>query len=277
MQVVESISAMRALLARRAGIAFVPTMGNLHEGHLALVRDARRRGRIVVVSIFVNRLQFGPKEDFDRYPRTFAPDCASLAKEAVDYVFAPDERELFQVPQDTFVTPAAELADILEGAFRPGYFRGVTTIVAKLFNIIQPEHALFGKKDYQQLRVIERMVSQLNMPIEIIAGGTVRADDGLALSSRNNYLAPTERDEAPHLSRTMREIAAALQAGERDIARLETKSMSSLQGRGWQVDYITVRRRSDLQPPVKKDDASTVVLGAARIGKTRLIDSLEVN
>lgn len=276
MQVVDSISAMRALLARRPGIAFVPTMGNLHEGHLALVRDARRRGRIVVVSIFVNRLQFGPKEDFDRYPRTFAPDCASLAKEAVDYVFAPDERGLFQVPQDTFVTPTTELADILEGAFRPGYFRGVTTIVAKLFNIIQPEHALFGKKDYQQLRVIERMVGQLHMPIEIIAGGTVRADDGLALSSRNNYLSPPERDEAPHLSRTMREIAAALQAGERDIARLETKAMSKLQGRGWQVDYITVRKRSDLQPP-GKDDASTVVLGAARIGKTRLIDSLEVH
>ena len=276
MQVVDSISAMRALLGRRGGIAFVPTMGNLHEGHLALVRDARQRGRIVVVSIFVNRLQFGPKEDFDRYPRTFAPDCASLAKEAVDYVFAPDERELFQVPQDTFVTPNAELADILEGAFRPGYFRGVTTIVAKLFNIVQPEHALFGKKDYQQLRVIERMVSQLNMPIEIIPGATVRADDGLALSSRNNYLSSTERDEAPQLSRTMREIAAAMQSGERDIARLETKAMSNLQGRGWQVDYITARKRLDLQPR-GKDDAPMVVLGAARIGKTRLIDSLEVD
>ena len=275
MQVVESISALRALLSRRNGIAFVPTMGNLHDGHIALVREARRRGGIVVVSIFVNRLQFGPREDFDRYPRTFAADCANLAKEGVDYLFAPDEKELFHVPQATFVTPNAELADILEGAFRPGYFRGVTTIIAKLFNIVQPEHALFGKKDYQQLRVIETTVEHLNMPIEIIAGDTVRADDGLALSSRNNYLGPVERDEAPNLARNMRGIEAALRSNERNIAMLEARAAAELQRRGWQVDYVTVRRRANLQSPTDASE-SLVVLGAARIGKTRLIDSLVV-
>ena len=275
MQVVDSVSAMRGLLARRSGVALVPTMGNLHEGHVALVREARRCGRIVVTSIFVNRLQFGPREDFDRYPRTFAADCATLAREGVDYVFAPDEKELYPVPQDYFVLPNVELAEILEGELRPGFFRGVSTIVSKLFNIVQPEHAIFGMKDYQQLRVIERMVDQMNMPIDVVPVATVRAEDGLALSSRNSYLTAGERDEAPHLQRVMREINAAVGAGERDFSMLESKSAKILQGRGWQVDYITVRRRADLKAPSKADE-SMVILSAARIGKTRLIDSLEV-
>ncbi len=274
MQVVDSVSAMRGLLARRNGVAFVPTMGNLHEGHVALVREARRRGRIVVASIFVNRLQFGPREDFDRYPRTFAVDCAALAREGVDYVFAPDEKELYPVPQDYFVMPSVELADILEGELRPGFFRGVATVVSKLFNIVQPEQAIFGMKDYQQLRVIERMVGQMNMPIDIVPVATVRAEDGLALSSRNNYLTATERDEAPHLQRVMRQINTAVGAGERDLSMLEGKAAALLQGRGWQVDYITVRRCADLKVPSIADQ-SMVILSAARLGKTRLIDSLE--
>ncbi|MFN0299370.1 MAG: pantoate--beta-alanine ligase [Burkholderiales bacterium] len=275
MQVVDSVSAMRGLLARRGGVAFVPTMGNLHEGHVALVCEARRRGRIVVASIFVNRLQFGPREDFDRYPRTFAADCAALAREGVDYVFAPDEKELYPIPQDYFVMPSVELAEILEGESRPGFFRGVSTVVSKLFNIVQPEQAIFGMKDYQQLRVIERMVVQMNMPIEIVPVATVRAEDGLALSSRNNYLTAPERDEAPHLQRVMRQINTVLCAGERDLATLEGKAAALLQERGWQVDYITVRRRADLRVPSKADEPM-VILSAARLGKTRLIDSLEV-
>ncbi len=275
MQVVDSVSAMRGLLARRSGVAFVPTMGNLHEGHVALVREARRLGRIVVVSIFINRLQFGPREDFDRYPRTFAADCAALAREGVDYAFAPDEKELYPIPQDYFVIPSVELAEILEGELRPGFFRGVSTIVSKLFNIVQPEQAIFGMKDYQQLRVIEQMVVQMNMPIEIVPIATIRAEDGLALSSRNNFLTATERDEAPHLHRVMRQINTELCAGERDLPVLEQKAAALLQGRGWQVDYITVRRRADLKVPAKADE-SLVILSAARLGKTRLIDSLEV-
>ncbi|MSQ21439.1 MAG: pantoate--beta-alanine ligase [Betaproteobacteria bacterium] len=275
MQVVESVSALRGLLGGQSAIAFVPTMGNLHEGHVTLMREARKRGRIVVVSIFVNRLQFGPQEDFDRYPRTFAADCAKLESEGVDYVFAPDEQVLFPHPQDFFVIPSPQLADILEGEFRPGYFRGVATIVAKLFNIVQPAHAIFGMKDYQQLRVIERMVAQLNMPIAIQPNPTVRAGDGLALSSRNNYLSAAERSEAPNLHRVMRGISVRLQSGERAIAKREAEAALELTGRGWQVDYITVRRQSDLGAQHGAREP-LVVLGAARIGKTRLIDSLEV-
>jgi pantoate--beta-alanine ligase len=275
MQVVESVSVLRAQLGGRNAIAFVPTMGNLHEGHVALVRAARERGEIVVASIFVNRLQFGPTEDFDRYPRTFAADCAKLAAEGVDYVFAPDEKVLFPHPQDFFVMPSPALADILEGAFRPGYFRGVATIVAKLFNIVQPAHAIFGMKDYQQLRVIERMVAQLNMPIEITPNRTVRSDDGLALSSRNNYLSATERSEAPNLHRVMRAISTAVKTGNTAIGKLEANAIAELTGRGWQVDYITVRRCDDLMVPGGVDDPR-VVLGAARIGQTRLIDSVEI-
>ncbi|MFM9882721.1 MAG: pantoate--beta-alanine ligase, partial [Burkholderiales bacterium] len=212
---------------------------------------------------------------FDRYPRTFAADCAALAREGVDYVFAPDEKELYPIPQDYFVMPSVELAEILEGESRPGFFRGVSTVVSKLFNIVQPEQAIFGMKDYQQLRVIERMVGQMNMAIEIVPVTTVRAEDGLALSSRNNYLTAPERDEAPHLQRVMRQINTAVGAGERDLSVLEEKAAALLQGRGWQVDYITVRRRADLKVPSKGDE-SMVILGAARLGKTRLIDSLEV-
>jgi pantoate--beta-alanine ligase len=276
MQVVESVSTLRSFLGAQSAIAFVPTMGNLHEGHVALVREARKRGRLVVASIFVNRLQFGPTEDFDRYPRTFATDCEKLASEGVDYVFAPDEQVLFPQPQDFFVTPNPELADMLEGAFRPGYFRGVATIVAKLFNIVAPALAIFGMKDYQQLRVIERMVAQLNMPIAIQPYPTIRASDGLALSSRNNYLSESERAEAPNLHRVMRAISVAIQAGETAIAELEATATAELAGRGWQVDYITVRRRSDLKVQ-EGGNAPLVVLSAARVGKTRLIDSLEID
>lgn len=273
MQVVETVAELRALLARRSGIAVVPTMGNLHAGHIALVREARRRAPIVVATIFVNRLQFGPREDFDRYPRTMADDCAQLASVGCDYVFAPDEREMYPLPQTCHVEPSAALAGILEGAFRPGFFRGVATVVMKLFNIVQPQVALFGRKDYQQLRIIEHMVRELAMPIEIVPCDTMRDTDGLALSSRNGYLSDAERAEAPHLHATLAGVRDAIIGGG-DIASTQSGALARLTGRGWAPEYVEVRRQSDLLEPTPADH-DLVVLGAARLGRTRLIDNLE--
>jgi pantoate--beta-alanine ligase len=274
MKIVHTIAELRASLAPFKHPAFVPTMGNLHEGHLALVRQAKPLGDMTVASIFVNRLQFLPHEDFDTYPRTWATDCEKLQAAGCDVVFAPNEQELYPEPQTFKVHPPAELADILEGYFRPGFFIGVCTVVMKLFACVQPRVAVFGQKDYQQLMVIRRMVQQFALPIEIVGGNIARADDGLALSSRNGYLSESERAEAVQLSLALKAMAQALRAGVTDLAALEAQAMQSLAARGWQPDYLTVRRRQDLQAPVPGD--ALVVLGAAKIGATRLIDNLEV-
>jgi pantoate--beta-alanine ligase len=274
MQVIHTVSELREALGGQRRTAFVPTMGNLHEGHLSLVRRARELGGPVVASIFVNRLQFAPHEDFDTYPRTLERDCELLKPAGCDIVFAPSERELYPEPQGYKVQPPPELADILEGHFRPGFFTGVCTVVLKLFNLVQPAVAVFGKKDYQQLMVIRRMVQQLGLPVHVEAGETTRAEDGLALSSRNGYLSPQERDEAVQLSRVLREVKAALQRGEREVGKLEAQAMQQLSQRGWQPDYVAVRRRADLQ--AAQGDEPLVVLAAAKLGSTRLIDNVEV-
>ncbi|MGB9094324.1 MAG: pantoate--beta-alanine ligase [Gallionella sp.] len=277
MQVVTTIAALRARLAQERAIAFVPTMGNLHEGHLSLIRLARAHGGCVVASIFVNPLQFGPSEDFDRYPRTLEQDCARLQGLA-DVVFAPSVDEVYPEQQKVFVEPPA-IADQLEGASRPGHFRGMATVVLKLFNVVQPQVALFGKKDYQQLHIIRHMVAQLNLPVIVIGGDTVRAADGLALSSRNQYLSEPQRTEAAVLYQTLQAIRQALLQGELDIERLRLQAIERLSSRGWSVDYVEVRNRSDLLPPGKVEPGAPqdwVVLAAARLGKTRLIDNIEV-
>jgi pantoate--beta-alanine ligase len=277
MRVIHTLAELRAALAGSRQTAFVPTMGNLHEGHLSLVALARAHrgdGGPVVASIFVNRLQFLPHEDFDTYPRTLERDCELLRGAGCDIVFAPSERELYPEPQGYKVHPPAELADILEGAFRPGFFTGVSTVVLKLFNCVQPAVAAFGKKDYQQLMVIRRMVRQLALPVEILGGETTRAADGLALSSRNGYLSAAERAEAPRLAQVLRRTAEALQAqGVAQAASLEAAAADELRTHGWAPDYVAIRRREDLGAPQAGD--ALVVLAAARLGSTRLIDNLE--
>jgi len=275
LEVVRTVAELRACLAPRRPVAFVPTMGNLHEGHLALVRIARSRARCVVASIFVNRLQFGPAEDFDTYPRTFEADCAGLERAGVDVVFAPPEREVYPEPQG-FAVATPPVGDDLEGAFRPGFFRGVATVVLKLFNIVQPQLAVFGKKDYQQLMIVRTMVRQLNLPIEIAAGETVRAHDGLALSSRNSYLGPAERAEAPRLHRTLADVSSQLIDGNKDFNGLGAGAAAALIDAKWRPDYVAVRKQADLQFPGPAD-RELVVLGAAWLGSTRLIDNLEVS
>jgi pantoate--beta-alanine ligase len=276
MRIVHRISDLREHLAGRDSV-LVPTMGNLHAGHLALVERARQTGRTggpVVASIFVNRLQFAPHEDFETYPRTLDHDCELLRGAGCDIVFAPAEADLYPEPQTYRVRPPQALADILEGQFRPGFFDGVCTVVLKLFNAVQPRAAVFGKKDYQQWRVIEGMARQFALPIEIIAGETCRAEDGLALSSRNGYLSAEERTESVVLSRVLRDLAAGVADGRRDWAALEAAAMHSLQRRGWKPDYVAVRQRADLCLPAP--GADLVVLAAARLGATRLIDNLEL-
>ena len=274
MRVIETIAELRAELHGRT-VSCVPTMGNLHEGHLALMRIAKRHGDCTVATIFVNRLQFAPTEDFDKYPRTFADDCAQLDREGVDVVFAPDEKEMYPVPQGYKVAPPPELGDIVEGEFRRGFFIGVCTVVLKLFNVVQPQVAVFGKKDYQQLRIIQNMVSQLALPITIMPAETSRADDGLALSSRNNYLSAAERMEAPRLYRTLKKAARSIASGGHDHPRLEQEAMAELRNCKWAPDYVAVRRQADLQPPAP-GDRDLVILAAARLGNTRLIDNIEV-
>ena len=276
MQILDSIAAARAFRANRREVVFVPTMGNLHDGHIALMRQAHEHGDTVIASIFVNRLQFGPNEDFDRYPRTFAADCDRLRKAGVEAVFAPDEKELYPEPQAYLVDPP-EIQHLLEGEFRPGHFRGVATVVLKLFNIVQPDAALFGKKDYQQFLVLSNMVRQLALPIEVVGGETVRADDGLALSSRNGYLSPEERTEAPLLHRLLAGIREDVRHGRRDFAALEQAATKSLDDRGWKTDYVSVRSRANLLPPAADaGPGGLVVLAASKLGRTRLIDNLEI-
>jgi pantoate--beta-alanine ligase len=280
MQIVSTITEIRAatLSARNQHerIAFVPTMGNLHEGHLSLVRMARQECDRVVVSIFVNPMQFGVGEDFASYPRTLDADCDKLTTEGVDWVFAPTDQELYPAGKDgiTYIE-VPELDDILEGHSRPGHFRGVATIVNKLFNIVQPDVAVFGEKDFQQLLVIRRMVKDLNIPVEVIGMPTAREADGLAMSSRNQYLSPQERSQAGTLFRTLSEIRAKIKKGERDYRALVEQASADLRASGFAVDYLEIRQGSNLQPPRPGDD-ELVVLVAARLGTTRLIDNLRI-
>ena len=283
MHIVHTIADLRAQLSGFKCPAFVPTMGNLHAGHIALVKQAKPLGDVTVSSIFVNRLQFAPHEDFDSYPRTLDADAQRLEAAGCDVVFAPRERDLYPEPQTFKVHPATDLSDILEGHFRPGFFIGVSTVVMKLFSCVfagMPAGvAAFGKKDYQQVMVVRRMVQQFALPIEILAGETQRADDGLALSSRNSYLTPEQRQEAVHLSQALRALGEAARAapGVPDLAALEAQAMQALARRGWKPDYLTVRRRADLMsPPDALTDVPLVVLGAAKLGNTRLIDNLEI-
>ncbi len=274
MYIAHTIEELRGRLSASQRPAFVPTMGNLHDGHIALVKQARPLGDVTVASIFVNRLQFLPHEDFDTYPRTWDSDCEKLRAAGCDVLFAPDEKALYPEPQTCKVHPDPALADILEGHFRPGFFIGVCTVVMKLFQCVQPRVAVFGKKDYQQLMMIRHMVRQFALPIEIVGGETFRADDGLALSSRNGYLSKDERAEAVQLSRALRAMAEAVREGERDLAAIEARAMQSLAQRGWQPDYLVLRRRTDLQAPSAGEPL--VALAAARLGSTRLIDNLEI-
>ncbi len=274
MHIVRTIAELRDLLAAFKRPAFVPTMGNLHDGHIALIEQAKPMGDVTVASIFVNRLQFLPHEDFDTYPRTWASDCARLTAAGCDVLFAPSEKELYPEPQTYKVHPPPELADILEGHFRPGFFIGVSTVVMKLFACVQPRIAVFGKKDYQQLMIIRRMVQQFALPIDIVGGETNRASDGLALSSRNGYLSPSQREEAAQLYRALETMAAEWRTGNKDIAAIEALAMHTLTQRGWKPDYMAVRRRADLLAPAC--DEPLVVLGAAKLGDTRLIDNLEL-
>lgn len=273
MDIITSVRDLRERLQREPNNVFVPTMGNLHDGHIQLMRLAKNRAACTVVSIFVNRLQFGPKEDFDRYPRTLQADAEKMRDVGVNVVFAPSEAEIYPEPQ-TFVVEPSDLQHILEGAFRPGHFRGVATVVLKLFNMVSPHAAVFGKKDYQQYVVLRDMSKQLALPVEIIPAETVRAGDGLALSSRNAYLSAAERSEAPRLYRTLCEVRESLLAGQRDYLKLEAQARARFNEK-WLVDYVAIRRQSDLQPP-SSGDRALVILCAAKLGRTRLIDNVEV-
>jgi len=273
MQIITSIAELRASLAGQRDIAFVPTMGNLHEGHTALIRLARQHASCTVASIFVNPLQFGPGEDFDCYPRTLEADCEKL-RDIADVVFAPTTNEMYPLQQTIFVE-LPEMADELCGEFRPGHFRGMATVVLKLLNIVQPQVALFGKKDYQQLHIIRQMVGQLNLPVRIVGGETVRAADGLALSSRNHYLSEVQRREAPCLYSTLQEMRQEILAGDLALEQLQKKAVATLTGRGWLVDYVSVRDLNTLQV-AQSPDRDWVILAAAKLGNTRLLDNVEV-
>jgi pantoate--beta-alanine ligase len=274
MEIISTVAALRQRLSKEASVAFVPTMGNLHAGHLDLVRTALQQASCVVVSIFVNPLQFGANEDFGSYPRTLQEDCARLAASGVAVVFAPTEADLYPQPQQVTIEPPP-IAEELCGAFRPGHFRGVATVVLKLFNIVQPQVAVFGKKDYQQLHVVRQLVEQLNLPVKIVGAETLRAADGLALSSRNQYLSSVERTEATFLYLTLTELRQALKNGARNHVQLEEKAVSALVARGWQVDYVAIRSQLTLLAPAPMEH-ELVVMAAARLGKTRLIDNVEV-
>ena len=274
MEVIRTVKELRQRLKGETRVSCVPTMGNIHDGHLRLVRIAHQHAPCVVTTIFVNRLQFGQNDDFDKYPRTLEEDCAKLAAHNVHVVFHPDESQMYPEPQVFAVEPPA-VANKLEGRFRPGHFRGVATVVLKLFNIVQPQAAVFGKKDYQQLHIVSQMVDQLALPIEIVAAETRRADDGLALSSRNRFLSPEERREAPRLFQVLSQVKAAVEAGDRNFEAMEFAADTELARHGWHVDYVVVRRRATLTSP-EPGDRELVALGAAKLGATRLIDNLEI-
>ena len=283
MRIISDIHDLRAQMSGQNRVAFVPTMGNLHAGHLSLMKIAAVHGDPVVASIFVNRLQFGPNEDFDKYPRTMQSDVDKLEAEHVYVLFAPSEKDLYPEPQEYRVLPPTQLGDILEGEFRPGFFQGVCTVVLKLFSCVQPRVAVFGKKDYQQLMIIRSMCRQLALPVEIIAAETVRDVDGLALSSRNQYLSVEDRAEAPRLYRVLNQVRDAIQAdvahAAENLHALEEKAVAELTEHGWKPDYVAVRRQHDLLEPTPEQVRAgepLVILAAARLGTTRLIDNLEI-
>lgn len=281
MRTVSTITELRELTSAwsRSGerIAFVPTMGNLHQGHLELVSRARERAQRVVVSIFVNPLQFGANEDLAGYPHTPEQDARQLAELDVDLLFLPEEREIYPNGREAVTTVEVPgLSDILCGAARPGHFRGVTTVVARLFNMVQPDVALFGEKDYQQLTVLRRMVIDLCMPVEMVGVPTVREKDGLAMSSRNGYLTAEERSKAPLLYQTLLALGGQISEGRRDYEVLEKEALQRLEQGGFRPDYLSIRRASDLEGPVE-DDNQLVILAAAWMGKARLIDNLLIN
>jgi pantoate--beta-alanine ligase len=274
MDLIHSVAELRRRLDKEPSVVLVPTMGNLHAGHMALVESAREHGKCVAVSIFVNRLQFEPGGDFDRYPRTLQADCEKLERAGCDVVFAPDEREMYPGPQEMLISPP-RVSHTLEGEYRAGHFQGVVTVVAKLLNIVVPDAAIFGKKDYQQLLVLGELVKQMNFGVKVVPGETVREADGLAMSSRNGYLSAPERQEAVRLSKVLRGVKEAVEGGRRDFADLEKAAKEELASQGWRPDYIAVRRRADLGTP-GADDRELVTLGAAWLGRTRLIDNLEI-
>lgn len=274
MEVIKSVKELRERLKREPEVACVPTMGNIHDGHLSLVRIAKSQAPVTVTTIFVNRLQFGQGEDFEKYPRTFADDCAKLDAAGNTIVFAPDEKEMYPEPQ-TFYVDLPKVANKLEGRFRPGHFRGMATVVLKLFNTVQPQYAVFGKKDYQQLAIVRQLVDQFALPIRIIPAETVRAEDGLALSSRNRYLSPAERKEATRLREAILGVRDAVVGGDRNFIAMEYAAGALLARHGWHVDYVVVRNQRAVLRPEPQDKA-LVVLGAAKLGQTRLIDNLEI-
>lgn len=283
MKIIRHIHELRDHLRGQNRAAFVPTMGNLHEGHLSLMRLARQYGDPVVASIFVNRLQFGPHDDFDKYPRTFEADIEKLEKEGVYILFAPTEKDLYPEPQDYRVDPPKDLGDILEGEFRPGFFKGVCTVVLKLFSCVQPNAAVFGKKDYQQLMIIRRMAQQFALPVEIIPAQTIRDADGLALSSRNGYLTSDERLEAPELYKILQHMQESIHLAQNPsqqiLKNIEQAAKELIRSRGWQPDYLAIRQQHNLLEPTPDQLAQNVplvILAAAKLGKTRLIDNLEV-
>jgi len=273
MEVIKTVRELRERLKRESQVACVPTMGNIHDGHLSLVRIAREHAPVTVTTIFVNRLQFGQGEDFEKYPRTFEDDCAKLEAEGNTIVFAPDEKQMYPEPQ-VFYVDLPKIANKLEGRFRPGHFRGMATVVLKLFNSVQPQAAVFGKKDYQQLAIVRHMVDQFALPITIIPAETVRAEDGLALSSRNRFLSPAERIEAIRLRQAIMQVKEAVESGDRIFIAMEYAAGALLARHDWKVDYVVVRTRRGLRP--EPQDKELVVLGAAKLGTTRLIDNQEI-
>ena len=275
MEVIRTIKELRERLKGEPQVGCVPTMGSIHDGHLRLVRIARQHAPFVVTTIFVNRLQFVQGEDFDKYPRTFQDDCDKLDANGCSLVFHPDEKEMYPEPQEYMVDPPA-IANKLEGRFRPGHFRGVATVVLKLFNAVQPQVAVFGKKDYQQLMIVRRMVDQLALPLHIVAAETVRAPDGLALSSRNRYLSEPQRREAPRLHQVLDRVKEAVESGDRNFEAVEFAADAELARNGWHVDYVVVRSRRTLMQP-EAGERELVALGAAKLGETRLIDNLEID
>lgn len=280
MQIIHDSVTLREALDKHKRIAFVPTMGNLHDGHLNLVNIAKNHANCVVVSIFVNPLQFGPNEDLDRYPRTLDADCNQLEKLGVSIVFAPSIGDMYpgfdgkSLNQTITVTPPP-IANELCGASRPGHFAGVATVVTKLFNIVQPNVAVFGKKDFQQLFIIRKLVNQLNFPIDIIAGETIRETGGLAMSSRNGNFNDAQKKQAVQLYLTLRQMIEAIKSNQLDFATIEKNAEKHLEKQGWNVDYMSIRSSATLRPVTNKDVGSLVVLGAASLNGTRLIDNIE--
>ncbi len=281
MDIIHSLAALRERLHHESNISFVPTMGNLHAGHIALAKIAKSEASCTVVSIFVNPLQFGKNEDLSNYPRTLEEDYDALKSVGVDVVFAPSVIEMYpdydaashDLGQSMTITPPP-IANTLCGATRPGHFVGVATVVMKLFHMVQPHVAIFGKKDFQQLTIIREMVKQFNLPIRILAGETVREKDGLALSSRNGYLSPAQRTEAPRLNKALSLVVDALKSGNKDFASVEVQTTQYLTQMGWIVDYIKICNAKTLMS-AHFEDKTLIVLGAAKLGSTRLIDNIE--